>query len=294
MERHHHPARQIYQLPRLAGRRGPDRARPSRDLRPERGARAPERPCLEVDPLQPEDRHCAGWRSRARGENHRDVELVDDRLPHEGVPGERGEAPEEEGRVGLLRALHAGKPLTGGQGHFIQSRCLRMERAEGEERLELRGVLDLLPVEGDPIGPPRREPERGGCEELVVRHRPHDPRVGEGGAVPPEVFSGAEPHEHSVHLGEYRGIVRIGAEEAEGLVEPENLSRPTERERFQVLQEGDLPPCHAAEARLAFLEILQARRSAIAHRSSDKSESIARFGTIPVGHAEFRGPFGWL
>ncbi len=169
-------------------------------------------------------------------------EIVEELLPRRVLHPERLEPADQEGGVGLVGPLERGQPLRRGQVQRIQGQGLGVGKHEEEHLDQAVAGLEFGPVDGAAVRPAGDEPAGGGPVERVVGGGALDPAVGECPAVPPEVAPLRELRQHGLGAAENRGVVGIGAEEAEDLVEPEHLARAGEAAGGELPHERELLP----------------------------------------------------
>src|SRR5262249_44324427 len=120
----------------------------------------------------------------------------------------------------------------------------RLLAGVGEERqqiAEIAVVFERLPIHHQTLGPMACEPLGGRREEAEVGGGARHSAVGERPPMAAEIGAAGEGGEHALDLIEHRSIVRVGAEEAQRLVQAEHIAGTREPGALESSEEHELP-----------------------------------------------------
>ena len=173
-----------------------------------------------------------------------EAEVVDDTLEEVGVGNRPSQAAQEEGPAGLrwseLATAHPREPFRGRPGDLVEARDLRRMGDERQPALDALGFGDRLPVDLEPGGETGRQTPGGLGEERKADRRAGDAAVGQLTPVAPQIGSAVEAGEQALDEGEHDGVVGIGTQEDQQVVERRDGARRGQPGPFEPGEERPL------------------------------------------------------
>ena len=126
------------------------------------------------------------------------------------------------------------QPAAGPVLQLVERRALGERHEQRQQVLDPLRLLELAPDEAQAIRPPRREPVGRWLEEAVLDRGARDAAVLERTGMADQIGAALESLEHPLDLRKQRAIVGVGAQEAERVVEAQDVrgareARPRER-----------------------------------------------------------------
>jgi hypothetical protein len=146
------------------------------------------------------------------------IQAVVERLARERTPGIASDRAHEERRIGRA-------PAQGIERRVARRLPLAQPLRLGGRDDERQGTRDVVlgvavvAVQAELRRPAVREPACRRPEEAIADRRPRDPAARERVAVPSQVRAAREAPEHAVDPRRHARIVRVGAQEAQQLVQ---------------------------------------------------------------------------
>ncbi len=273
--RDHGLAREVEEAPALGVRCGYDADGGARDFEPDVRPPALGRRRLEAHRGNLDRSVSARGSALSGREDERQLEALVGPLALERIASERREPADEEDSVRLVRTLQTLHPAAHPEVQLVEPRRLGEERDERKHPLERLAVREGLPVDRETVSPSRGEPPRRAGIEGEADRRARDPGTFERAGVAAEIGAPSEAGEHRGDVRENPGVVGIGAQEAERLVETLHGARaaqgtPRENREARPLPGGGVAARGGPEA------LEREKRVACGHRGSAESVRPAR------------------